>query len=635
MPVKRLIPKVFLAVFLMLIWKVGFAQDYIKLLQKGVTSADSSDYFFSLAKSQIKNDADQAEFDFAKNAYFSDHGILDSSIYYGEKALTYFRQVNELNKMIYVRNNMAKAYRTTGNYELAIELLFETLPLAEDLKSLNWQGWLLQSIANNYHDFSSYEKGVFYGKKSHEISLQNLENDPMSVVWALNVIAINYDDWGKYDSALFFHSKVMELKSSLDTLQIGFTYNNIGNTLIKLNRLEEAKPWIQTAIRISEINSESGISEDYDLATYYTNLGRINTKTGNLKEAGETLTKGKFYSLRSQSQEKIGDNYEALYEFFKNSQRPDSALFYHELLTQLNDSIFNEKNAQLITETETKYQVAEKERILAEEKLKTQRITFGAVALGIFLMASIGIGFLTVKQQKLKNRQQQQEIEFQKIKAQVDIQNRLQEQRFAISRDLHDNIGVQLTFIILSVDQLKKSLQPLSEKALHSLDSIKTFTQTTIIELRDTIWAMNRHEMNFADLKERLWGFIEKAKFSETVDFNLEMDEALEEMKLSSFEGITIYRIIQECVHNGFKHAKAGKISISLRKKGNEGLEIQVEDDGKGFSLEEAEFGNGLLNLKKRVSDLKGKIDIESTIHKGTKIRIELPDHFHDSTRNS
>ncbi len=250
-------------------------------------------------------------------------------------------------------------------------------------------------------------------------------------------------------------------------------------------------------------------------------------------------------------------------------------------------------------------------------------------------MASIGIGFLTVKQQKLKNRQQQQEIEFQKIKAQVDIQNRLQEQRFAISRDLHDNIGVQLTFIILSVDQLKKSLQPLSEKALHSLDSIKTFTQTTIIELRDTIWAMNRHEMNFADLKERLWGFIEKAKFSETVEFNLEMDEALEEMKLSSFEGITIYRIIQESVHNAFKHAKAGKISISLRKKGNEGLEIQVEDDGKGFSIEEAEFGNGLLNLRKRVSDLKGKIDIYSKILKGTKIRIELPADRHDSTRNS
>lgn len=624
-----------MAVLFLFIWKVSIAQELRKALQKGVTSADSSEYYFSEAKSLIKSPADQAEFEFAKNAFFSDHGILDSAIYYGEKALTYFRQVNELNKMIYVRNNMAKAYRTTGNYEQAIEVLFETLPLAEELKSLNWQGWLLQSIANNYHDFSSFEKGVFYGKKSYEISLQNLENDPMSVVWALNVIAINYDDWGKYDSALFFHSKVLELKDRLDTLQIGFTYNNIGNTLIKLNRLEEAKPWIKTAIKISEVNAETGISEDYDLATYYTNLGRINTKTGNFKEAGEALNRGKMHSLRSQSQEKIGDNYEALYEYFKNTQRADSALFYHELLTQVNDSIFNEKNAQLITETETKYQVAEKERVLAEEKLKNQRITFGAAALGIFLMASIGIGFLTVKQQRLKNRQQQQEIEFQKVKAQVDIQNRLQEQRFAISRDLHDNIGVQLTFIILSVDQLKKSFQPLSEKALQSLDSIKSFTQSTIIELRDTIWAMNRPEMSFADLRERLWGFIEKAKFSEDVAFSLELDEDLEELKLSSFEGITIYRIIQESVHNAFKHAESGNITISLRKMKPGKIEICVEDDGKGFFPDQADLGNGLLNLRKRVSDLKGKIDIESTIQKGTKIRIELPDHFHDSTRNS
>jgi signal transduction histidine kinase len=624
-----------MSVLFLFICKLSIAQELTKALQKGVTSSDSSEYYFSTAKSLIKTPQDQADFDFAKNAYFSNQGKLDSCVYYGEKALEFFEKNQDLNKMIYIRHNLGKAYRSAGDYEEAIKLSFEALPLAEELKSLSWQGWLLQSISNNYHDFSGYEKGVYYGKKSYEILLQNLENDPMSVVLALNTIAINYDDWGKYDSALFFHSKVMELKSVLDTLQIGFTYNNIGNTLIKLNRLEEAKPWIQTAIKISEVNSASGVSEDYDLATYYTNLGRINTKTGNFKEAGEALNRGKFFSIRSQSQEKIGDNFESLYEFFKNTQELDSALYYHELLTKVNDSIFNEKNAQLITETETKYQVAEKERILAEEKLKNQRISFGAAALGIFLIASIGIGILTVKQHKLKNRQQQQEIEFQKIKAQVEIQNRLQEQRFAISRDLHDNIGVQLTFIILSVDQLKKTFQPLGEKALQSLDLIKTFTQSTIIELRDTIWAMNKPEMNFADLRERLWSFIEKAKFSETVGFSFEMDEALEEMKLSSFEGITIYRIIQESVHNAFKHADAGNVSIFLLKKGNEGLEILVEDDGKGFVLEEAEFGNGLLNLKKRVSDLKGKIDIESKIQKGTKIRIDLPENFHDSTRNS
>lgn len=624
-----------MAVLSMLIFNMSIAQELQKTLQKGVTSSDSSEYYFSTAKSLIKNLPDQAEFDFAKNAYFSNQGNLDSSVYYGKKALAFFEKVHDLNKMIYIRHNMGKAYRSAGDYEKAIQISFEALPLAEELKSISWQGWLLQSISNNYHDFSGYEKGVYYGKKSYEILLQNLENDPMSVVLAINTIAINYDDWGKYDSALFFHSKVIELKNSLDTLQIGFTYNNIGNTLIKLNRLEEAKPWIQTAIKISEINSASGISEDYDLATYYTNLGRINTKTGNFKEAGEALNRGKFYSIRSQSQEKIGDNYESLYEFFKNTQEPDSALHYHELLTKVNDSIFNEKNALLITETETKYQVAEKERILAEEKLKNQRITFGAASLGFLLLITAAVGYLLIRQQKLKNRQQQQEIEFQRIKAQVDIQNRLQEQRFAISRDLHDNIGVQLTFIILSVDQLKKSFQPLGEKALQSLDSIKSFTQSTIIELRDTIWAMNRPEMNFADLKERLWGFIEKAKFSETVAFSFEMDEALEEMKLSSFEGITIYRIIQESVHNAFKHAEAGNISIFLIKKGNEGLEILIEDDGIGFLLEDVEFGNGIVNLRKRVSDLKGKIDIESKIKKGTKIRIDIPDHFHDSTRNS
>ena len=76
--------------------------------------------------------------------------------------------------------------------------------------------------------------------------------------------------------------------------------------------------------------------------------------------------------------------------------------------------------------------------------------------------------------------------------AKIETQNKLQEQRLRISRDLHDNIGAQLTFIISSIDNLKFGFTDISEKLGSKLSNISSFTQQTIYELRDTIWAMNK-----------------------------------------------------------------------------------------------------------------------------------------------
>ena len=76
--------------------------------------------------------------------------------------------------------------------------------------------------------------------------------------------------------------------------------------------------------------------------------------------------------------------------------------------------------------------------------------------------------------------------------AQIESQNKLQEQRLSISRDLHDNIGAQLTFIISSLENTKFGIPNLETAVEKRLDKISDFTRNTIVELRDTIWAMNK-----------------------------------------------------------------------------------------------------------------------------------------------
>ena len=602
----------------------SFSQEIKAILRKAVIT-DSSEFYFSEAKKLIKNPNDQAEFDFTKNSYHSKSGILDSTIFYGERALHFFKAANDLTKQVYIHHNLGVAFRRAGQYEEALKSLFQAIPIADQLGDLTWQGWILQGISLNYHDFGSYQKGVTFGKKALEVLNQNREKDPMSVAIAINTIAINYDDWGKYDSALFFHLQVMDLKNELDTLQIGFSYNNIGNTLIKLNRLGEARKWINKAIAIGEIRQNQGSDESYDLSTNYINLGQILGKEGSKSEAKKALEKGLTFAKKSQSLEKIKDSYQAFYEFEKEKGLADSALVYLELLSEVEDSIFSIQNAKAISEAEAKYELAEKERNLAEERLAVQQSRFGMVLLASIMSLGMILGYHFFRQQKLKSIQKDQEIELQKALAKVETQSQLHEQRLKISRDLHDNIGSQLTFITLGMDRLKTAVTPHYGPVLDQVESLKSFTKTTIQELRDTVWAMNQSQMTFGDIQSRILAFTESIAWNDELSLEIDFDEKLERIQLGAFQGISIYRIIQESINNALKHAQATQISTQIHSL-ETGIEVLIQDNGQGFDLSFPSFkGNGLKNLESRVKELQGTISITSSPGMGTNIQIEIP----------
>jgi signal transduction histidine kinase len=231
------------------------------------------------------------------------------------------------------------------------------------------------------------------------------------------------------------------------------------------------------------------------------------------------------------------------------------------------------------------------------------------------------IGFLIYRQQKLKNAQQEQEFQLKSAISQIENQNKLQEQRLSISRDLHDNIGSQLTFIISSVDNVKYGFDIQNEKLDNKLTNISSFAKDTIVELRDTIWAMNSNEITYEDLEIRINNYIEKAKEAkEKISFSFAIDESLKTQKLTSVEGMNIYRTIQEAINNSIKYAQAEIISVNVKNQNNQ-TKITITDNGIGFDNATIEKGNGLQNMKKRIEEIGGKFDLKSS-DEGTRIEI-------------
>ena len=87
---------------------------------------------------------------------------------------------------------------------------------------------------------------------------------------------------------------------------------------------------------------------------------------------------------------------------------------------------------------------------------------------------------------------------------------------------------------------------------------------------------------------------------------------------------IHIYRIIQESLHNIYKHANATEVKISFKLKNNV-ICLTMTDNGSGFDVNKAKSGIGLKNMNSRINEINGTIKITSEKDVGTTVTIEAP----------
>ncbi|GAB1462780.1 ATP-binding protein [Pedobacter sp.] len=601
------------------------AQNNFALLKKAFSNKDSSDYYFGQAKKAIKTATDEADYYLCKNAFCTDYGKEDSAILYGKVALQKFYKLKDTVKPLYVYNNLAKVYQKKGQYQKAIVQLFEGLKFAQSTKNMKWIGWLLQNISLNYHDFGNYHKGVYYGKQAYHI-LKKDTADVMSTILALNAIAINFDDWNKPDSALSYHQQSLSFKDKVPENSIGFVYNNIGNTLVKLKKFVAAAPYVNKAVDIAEskIKLNSNAVNVYELATSYTNLARIYYESKNYEKAIIAFEKADYYVVNSHSVEKMRDFYQLGFWINKVIGDYKKALNYSEKYNALRDSIFKKENAKTIADIEAQYRVAEKDKLLLEEKVTSARKSMWIFGLTALVLGILAIAYLLYKQQRLKNVQQKQEFKLQTALTEVETKNKLHEQRLSISRDLHDNIGAQLTFIISCVDTLKYGNNISDASIAKQLVQISDFAKNTITELRDTLWALNSDIFTLEDLRLRTFDFMEKAKLAtNNLQFNFGISPTLAKLSFSSSKGINIYRAMQEAVNNAIKHSGSNLISVEISESEDQ-LRVEVKDNGVGFVKENAD-GNGIFNMHKRISEVNGSCLIETGKGQGTRVVFLIP----------
>lgn len=560
-----------------------------------------------------------------KGIYYDITGKKDSAIIAYDLAYDVAKPENDLLAMASVYNNKGLIEWNSEQFDDAMQYYIKSLKIFRQINQPRGEANSLNNIGLLLTELERYKEAISYHKDALKIRMQI--DDKYGVGASYSNISQNYDYDKNLDSTLYYSRKAIAVKKTInDKRGLGISYNNLGQIFKLLKQSDSSIYYLEKANKIYKaLNSKRLLSTNSSaLGSAYNNNKEYQKAINHYNTALELVSDDELM-LKYKLQKLIADAYNNIKHYKMSSQ------FYSEALVT-GDTIAKQNEKVATQEVFEKYQSAEKQKQIliqraeiAEQDLVIQQRNyqiFGLIGLAIILGI---IGYLIYNQQELKNRQLQKENELKDALLKIETQNKLQEQRLRISRDLHDNIGAQLTFIISSIDNLKYGFDIEDEKLTQKLRTISDFTSGTIYELRDTIWAMNKSEITFEDLQTRISNYIDKAHlYDANIQFSFNVDNDVDTSKtFTSVEGMNIHRVIQEAIHNSLKYASASQIKVEVYKMVSN-LVFKISDNGKGFDVSTVKRGNGLSNMEKRITNIGGEIQINSKENQGTQVVVTV-----------
>ena len=198
------------------------------------------------------------------------------------------------------------------------------------------------------------------------------------------------------------------------------------------------------------------------------------------------------------------------------------------------------------------------------------------------------------------------------------------EERERFARDLHDGIIQSIYAVGLVLDQAKADIPPSSQATREQIDLSLKNLAVVIQDIRNYIFDLRPQATKHRGLKARLDGLIKEAKVNTLLPIESNIDPNIN-AELSDWQASHVFHICHESLSNAVRHAKPSRIAITLSKSGDV-ITLIVADNGMGFNLPpEIHPGHrGLSNIRTRVSQLGGSLDINTAPQQGTRVTVRF-----------
>ena len=243
--------------------------------------------------------------------------------------------------------------------------------------------------------------------------------------------------------------------------------------------------------------------------------------------------------------------------------------------------------------------------------------------IGVLLIATSLIIIFFVVFQKRKNNLLLDKIRQQKLFDEEisRTQTEIQEQTLkSIGWELHDNVGQLLSVASMQLSILGTQVSP------DIKDSVKETTnivRDSLKEVRSLSKSLNSEVVLNIGFEKSIKNELDRLKRMKFTSAELNVKGNTVPIANKKHE-IIIFRILQEFLSNSVKYSEAKNLMVTLDYQSNN-LSIQASDDGKGFNVETAEKGSGLLNMKSRAELINATFNLASTIGEGVTLTINYP----------
>ncbi len=202
----------------------------------------------------------------------------------------------------------------------------------------------------------------------------------------------------------------------------------------------------------------------------------------------------------------------------------------------------------------------------------------------------------------------------------------LDQQRQRIARDIHDDLGASLAQILQLSGEMPESQDPSDPaQAGNHNRRIASLAEEAVAHIAEIVWANNPKYDTLEDLVAYLREYAARFLEATPIQGQFDFPEAVPDRIVTGLFRRHLLLLVKEGLQNVIKHAGAHHVRLRLALPG-ERLELTISDDGRGLAdAEGSARGNGLPNMRYRVSELNGSFDLRSAPGQGTEIRIDVP----------
>ncbi len=427
---------------------------------------------------------------------------------------------------------------------------------------------------------------------------------------AMGNLAIIYQKQDSLDKASNILVKLIPIcKQHSNIEHLAIIYQNIGVIQKKLNNISNAILYFEKSGKISD-----SISDKNSTCINNINLGSCYTLLNKYDKAETLIKKGLEQAISISNRSWEGRGLLMMYELYKQKKDFKTASKYLEDYQQLEKKVFHDDLKKEVAQFEVKYNVLAKEQTILQQKNKLfqSELTVSQQNRQILLLISIFTSLVLIfliayQRQKVRRKE-----------TEVATLLKMQSEKQRIAKDLHDNLGAELTLISSLLDL--RSSQNINVKDKKELSEIADKAREASALMRDTIWTTVNEELAVSQIGLRIKSFAEK--LAKPIGMHINYSLTGKDILLGPDTTLNLYRVCQEIINNAVKHSAAKNFDIIINT--DKAISIVLKDDGKGFDTNLLKEGYGLQNILTRAKIGGFSIQYVSEINKGTSYTINI-----------